>query len=118
MSERKPSAFISDILNCIQHIKTYSGDISFEEFSANFMIVEACLYNIQVIGEAVSKLPDDVKKSERGVPWVLIRGMRNRLIHDYIGTDLSLVWNVIKNELPTFEKDLKGIYIYLDAEGR
>ena len=118
MSERKPSAFISDILNCIQHIKNYSRNISFDEFSANFMIVEACLYNIQVIGEAVSKLPDDVKKSEQGIPWVLIRGMRDRLIHDYIGTDLSLVWNVVKNELPTFEKDLKRILISLDSEGQ
>lgn len=62
-------------------------------------------------------MPDDVKKSKQGVPWVLIMGMRNRLIHDYIGTDLSLVWNVIKNELPTFEKDLKRILISLGSEG-
>ena len=60
------------------------------------MIVEACLYNIQVIGEAVAKIPEDVKKGEQSIPWILIKGMRNRLIHDYIGTDFSLVWNVLR----------------------
>lgn len=118
MSERKPSALIGDILKCIQNIQKYNSGISFDEFSSNFMIVEACLYNIQVIGEAVTKIPDDFKKNEQGIPWALMKGMRNRLIHDYIGTDLSLVWNVIKNELPTFEKDLKRIFISLDSEGR
>lgn len=118
MPERKPSALIGDMLKCILHLREYTGHISFDEFSDNFMIVEACLYNIQIIGEAVSKLPEDVKKSEPKIPWGSIKGMRNRLIHDYIGTDLPLVWNVIRNELPTFEKDLQRIYNSLIEEHR
>ena len=74
------------------------------------IILEACLYNIQVIGEAVSKLPDDIKKSEPGVPWTLIKGMRNRLIHEYFGTDVEIVWKVIKNELPEMISDLEKMY--------
>ena len=70
------------------------------------MIVEACLYNIQIIGEAVSKLSEEVKKDNPDIPWILIKGMRNRLIHDYIGTDLQLVWNIIINELPSFSQRL------------
>ena len=62
MSERKPSDCISDILKCIKHIGDYTSDISFDQFTSNFMIVEACLYNIQIIGEAVSKLPEDGKE--------------------------------------------------------
>lgn len=82
------------------------------------MIVEACLYNIQIIGEAVSKLPEDVKEAELQIPWVSIKGMRNRLIHDYIGTDLLLVWNVIKNELPAFQNDLERIQRSLIIQNR
>jgi uncharacterized protein with HEPN domain len=74
------------------------------------MALEACLYNIQVIGEAVSHLPEEIKQQETQIPWVLIKGMRNRLIHEYFGTDLQLVWNVIKNELPTFKTDLERIH--------
>jgi uncharacterized protein with HEPN domain len=58
MPERKPSALIKDVLICIEHIESYTKELSFEEFSKNFMAIEACLYNIQVIGEAVSRLPE------------------------------------------------------------
>ena len=73
------------------------------------MVIEACLYNIQIIGEAVSQLADDVKNSNPQIPWILIKGMRNRLIHEYFGTDLPLVWNTIKNDLPGFTQELKVI---------
>jgi len=118
MPERKLSSIINDILNCVDHIALYTLDLSFDEFSKNFMAVEACLYNIQVIGEAVSHLPEEVKEKEKSIPWVLIKGMRNRLIHEYFGTDLPLVWNVIKNELPSFESELKRIRSELIQKGK
>ncbi len=110
MSERKPALIIEDILTCVAHIKLYTADLSFEEFSGNFMATEACLYNFQIIGEAVSKLPVAIKEANPDVSWLRIKGMRNRLIHEYFGTDLQLVWEVIKDELPSFETALKIIH--------
>jgi len=107
MSKRIPSIVMNDILYCIDHISSYTANLSFDEFTANFMAIEACLYNIQIIGEAVVQLPDDVKNDNPHIPWSLIKGMRNRLIHEYFGTDLPVVWNVIKNDLPTFKSDCK-----------
>jgi len=118
MYSRKPSVIVSDILKCIEHIQLYTNNLSFDGFSAEFMTVEACLYNIQVIGEAVSNLPEEVKEMSPGIPWALIKGMRNRLIHEYFGTDLQLVWNVIKNELPSFQTELKNIYSSLVDQSR
>ncbi len=118
MSERRPSVIIGDILQCIDHTQSYTANLTFEDFVANFMVTEACLYNIQIIGEAVSKLPDDVRESEKQIPWQLIKGMRNRLIHEYFGTDLQLVWNVIKNELPSFSDELQRIYKSLKTQNR
>ena len=118
MSERKPSLLIKDILVCIDHIQQHTNSLSFDEFAASFLVTEACLYNIQIIGEAVSKIPDDIKQRENQIPWQLIKGMRNRLIHEYFGTDLQLVWNVIKNELPSFNEALKMISSNLIAQGR
>lgn len=118
MSERKASTYITDMLKCIEHISNYTADLLFDEFADDFMVVEACLYNIQIIGEAASKMPDDVKKNNPQIPWVLIKGMRNRLIHDYIGTDLQVVWNIIINELPSFESSLQQIYTALVDEMR
>lgn len=109
MPERKPSAIIEDILQCIEHIQSYTSSLSFEEFSSHFMAVEACLYNIQVIGEAVSLLPKDIKKENPDIKWAAIKGMRNRLIHEYFGTDLQLVWDVIKDELPELKNRLEDL---------
>jgi uncharacterized protein with HEPN domain len=109
MSKRTPSVVIGDILRCIEHIETYTANLAFDEFSSNFLVIEACLYNIQIIGEAVNQLTDDVKGSNPQIPWTLIKGMRNRLIHEYFGTDLPLVWNTIKNDLPGFTQELKVI---------
>lgn len=117
MSKRLSSAILGDILTCINHIESYTIKLTFEDFSCNFMVVEACLYNIQIIGEAVNQLPDDVKGDNPHIPWALIKGMRNRLIHEYFGTDLSVVWNVIRNDLPGFEKELKAIYNSLQKTG-
>lgn len=118
MSDRKPSLLIKDILNCIEHIQTYTTNLSFDDFSSNFMAAEACLYNIQIIGEAVSKLPENIKQNQPGIPWVLIKGMRNRLIHEYFGTDLPVVWNVITNELPQLKTNLEKIYSDLKQQDR
>lgn len=76
------------------------------------MAVEACLYNIQIIGEAVSHLPAGIKTENPHIPWKLIKGMRNRLIHEYFGTDLQLVWDVIKDELPVLKNDLQICILY------
>jgi uncharacterized protein with HEPN domain len=118
MSKRVPSIVVKDILRCIERIQLYTHNLSFDEFSNNFMAIEACLYNIQIIGEAVAQLADDVKQRETGIPWLLIKGMRNRLIHEYFGTDLPVVWNVIENELPTFKVKLQRIHQSLIKEGR
>jgi uncharacterized protein with HEPN domain len=101
MSKRVPSLVVKDILQCIERIQLYTHNLSFETFSVNFMAVEACLYNIQIIGEAVAQL-----------------AMRNRLIHEYFGTDLPVVWNVIENDLPAFKAELQRIHQSLIEEGR
>ena len=118
MPERKPSAIIEDILQCIEHIQSYTAKLSFEQFSSHFMTVEACLYNIQIIGEAVSLLPQDIKKENPGIPWAAIKGMRNRLIHEYFGTDLQLVWGIIKDQLPGLKTDLQRLFSELDGQNR
>lgn len=115
MHERKPAALIEDILLCIEHIQSYTTGLTFEQFSSHYMTVEACLYNIQVIGEAASVLPKGIKEESPGIKWAAIKGMRNRLIHEYFGTDIQLVWDVITTELPELKNRLKDLLIRLSA---
>ena len=82
------------------------------------MAVEACLYNFQIMGEAVSHLPDEFKQKEAHIPWSLIKGMRNRLIHEYFGTDIFVVWNTIKNDLPSLKPEFVKIASELSGKGQ
>jgi len=118
MSKRLSSQVVNDILYCIDHIELYTNKLSFEDFTADFMVIEACLYNIQIIGEAVAQLSEEIKDRNQHIPWSLIKGMRNKLIHEYFGTDLPIVWNVISNDLPAFKKDLQRMHKDLLDEGR
>jgi uncharacterized protein with HEPN domain len=118
MSNRLPSLVINDILYCIDHIQSYTSGLSFESFASNYLVIEACLYNVQIIGEAVSQLPDDIKDRNKDIPWALIKGMRNRLIHEYFGTDLPVVWNVIRTDIPSLKSSFKLIHKSLLEEGK
>ena len=74
------------------------------------MVIEACLYNLQVMGEALSKIPDNIKNSNSEIPWALIKGTRNRLIHEYFGTDLQIIWDIIQTEIPLLKPKFQNIY--------
>lgn len=72
-----------------------------EAFAEDSMCVEACVFDLLQIGElAKIKLSKDVKNNAVDIPWNQLYGMRNRIVHDYDGVDLSVVWNIIKRDLP------------------
>jgi uncharacterized protein with HEPN domain len=62
--------------------------------------------SLEIIGEAVKNIPDDYKSSHTEINWKSFAGLRDKLIHHYFGVDYTLVWDVIKNELPTLKEKL------------
>ena len=64
---------------------------------------------LEIIGEAVKRLPLDLKKAHPGVPWKKIAGMRDVLIHEYFGVDLKLTWEVVERELPALKPKIEAI---------
>ena len=100
MSRRTPKLYLNDIKKCIKKIQRYVDDISFKDFKKNEMLVDAVFRNIEIIGEASSQLPNDIKKTNTQVPWKDIIGMRHKMIHDYFGINHLRVWNTINDKLP------------------
>ena len=106
MSKRNPELLVEDILESCHKIMDYTKGITFEEFVADSKTVDAVIRNFEIIGEAANRLPDDFKDVHQNIDWYRIRGFRNRIVHDYIGIDYSIVWQIKETFLPQLIKDL------------
>ncbi|WP_174590338.1 HepT-like ribonuclease domain-containing protein [Methanocella conradii] len=111
MSKKKRDyiLFLEDILACIDKIEKYSRAMSFEEFNGNDMAVDAVIRNFEVIGEAVKKIPEEVKGKYTDVEWKEAAGFRDVLIHDYFSIDKEAVWDTIQNNIPSFKKGIMRV---------
>ena len=103
------SIYIDHILLSINNILIYTKDISKEDFAKNTLIQDAVIRNFEIIGEATKKISPDFKKVNFEVPWKEMAGMRDKLIHDYIGIDIQVIWDTIQQDLPTLQKIIKAI---------
>jgi len=110
MSKRSYKLFAKDILEAIEKIEMFIDGMDFDQFQADDKTSSAVLRKLEIIGEAVKHLPDQVKKNYKGVPWKEMAGMRDKLIHWYFGVDYQLVWNVIAEEIPQLKAQLKDVY--------
>ena len=93
----------------LERVFHYTKDINFEEFEKDTMRVDAVVRNLEIIGEAVRRLPEEFKESHREIPWHRIAGMRNRIVHDYFGIDNGIIWQIVKTDAPELLKQVDQI---------
>lgn len=109
MSIRSDELLISDILESINRIIEYTIELTFEKFLEDLKTQDAVIRNFEIIGEAVSKISLQLKNSNSDIPWKTIKDLRNRLIHDYSGINLDIIWDTIQEDLPELRDKLKFI---------
>src|SRR3989338_10683417 len=109
MSERDFRLYLVDILDSGSAVLAFVKDLSFEEFCNDRKTYSAVIREFEIIGEAVGKLPDELKQKRPDVEWQDINDFRNLLIHEYFGVDMEIVWKVIQEDLPVLLDAIKEI---------
>ena len=91
--------FLYSILESIIKIETYTNSGK-DEFMTSGIIQDAVIRNLEIVGEATKRVSQALKEQTPEIPWRQMAGLRDVLIHDYMGISLKIVWNVVQNELP------------------
>jgi uncharacterized protein with HEPN domain len=107
--QKSDLAYTDHIINCIKKIRKFVKGIDKKEFAKNELIQDAIIRNFEVIGEASKKISPDFKKVYNNIPWKEISGMRDKLIHDYLGIDIDVIWKTIEQDLQVLQKELKKL---------
>ncbi len=106
----KDRANLLAILDSCDKISRFTADLfDADAFFADQESFDAVLMNFILIGEAVSKLSEDIKTANPQVPWHKIKGFRNIAAHEYFGVDAEEVWQIVKNHLPELENNIDNI---------
>ena len=107
MSKRDPLVLLEDIMLAIQKISRYSSQMDHDAFLSDDLVIDAVARNLEIIGEAARQLPEEFRRAHPQIPWTQIAGLRNRIVHDYFGLDLEIIWEIIQHYLPELEKQVR-----------
>ena len=91
---------VEKLLAYTDKILTYCDGVDHAAFVTDSQLVEACVFNLSQMGELTNRVDDDFARSHPDVPWRLLYGLRNRIVHDYEGVNLQLIWEIIQEDLP------------------
>ena len=109
MSEREWRFYLVDMLGFAENVVAYSEGFDQNEFARTGLNYDATIRNLELIGEAATHIPSDVRESYSSIPWRQVIATRNRLIHGYLGIDNDTVWSIIQDDIPALIVELKSI---------
>ncbi len=100
---------ISDMLDAIQAIQGFTAGMDYTAFSADRKTVDAVLRNMEVLGEAAARLPEQVTEAHPEIPWKDMRDIRNVIVHAYFGVNPEIIWQTVQANLPPLLEPLKKL---------
>lgn len=107
----KDRIIIQKIIGYIDDIQQYVAELEAKDFLDDKKTITACAFTVSQIGEIVKEITTETMQQYDFIPWNSIRGMRNRIVHDYENIDLSVLWGTIKESLPELKDKLKEILL-------
>jgi uncharacterized protein with HEPN domain len=109
MSERVYLDYLQDIRDCLEKAQRFVEGMTFDEFAVDERTSFAVVRALEIVGEATKRLPLELKGRYPGLPWRDMAGMRDKLVHDYFGVDLKVVWQTATEEAPALEAEIRSL---------
>ncbi|GAB4250134.1 MAG: DUF86 domain-containing protein [Acidobacteriota bacterium] len=109
MSHRPIRLLVADIIEAIERIERYVAGMNRDGFLADEKTIDAVVRNLEIIGEASNRLPHSFQAQHPEIEWRRIVGLRNRIVHDYFGLDLEIIWEILQHELHVLKAKLSAI---------
>ncbi|MBI4130849.1 DUF86 domain-containing protein, partial [Candidatus Roizmanbacteria bacterium] len=97
------------ILNSINQIEKYTAKVTKGVFEEDELLQDGVIRRFQIIGEAAKRIPAEYKQQHAEIPWRLVTGMRDVLVHDYSEANFDRIWHTVKEDLPVFKKQIEQL---------
>jgi len=107
MSEREWRFYLRDMLGFCEKVLAFTQGLEQAQFVSDAMRFDATLRNLELIGEAASHIPQDVRNANPAIPWRMLIATRNQLIHGYLGLDNDILWSIVQTDVPVLLLQLK-----------
>lgn len=108
MRKRDYRDYIQDILDAVREIQDFIKGMDFPTFSRDRKTINAVIRSLEVMGEAAKKIPRSLREKYPDIPWKHMSGMRDKLIHEYFGIDIEMLWKVVTEEIPPLESAIQN----------
>ena len=106
---RRWDFYVGDMIEACERIVSYTAGMDQEAFFLGGLRYDATLRNLSVLGEAATHVPDAVRANHPEIPWREIVGTRNRTIHAYLTINNNVIWEIIRDDIPSLETNLRAL---------
>ncbi|NOZ83619.1 MAG: DUF86 domain-containing protein [Epsilonproteobacteria bacterium] len=108
--------YLYDMSANIQKALKFTEDADFDDFKKDEKLQYAIVRALEIVGEAAKKIPENIRRAYPEISWRVIGGMRDKLIHDYFGVDIEVIWKTVKEDLPLLSKQIMEILKNLEIK--